>query len=446
MNKTALKIFTYFILTSVIISTIMLCIYFAGFAFIANDTFSNSNDSSPRRILNSISENISTANGEILLQNNINIPDNTWCILLNEEGNIIWSINKPDDIPDHYTINDIANMTKWFLNDYPVYEKATDHGLLVLGTPKNSVGKYDIEYSMDWFNTLPQRILFIFLINMGLAALVACLVGINLYLKINTLTKGIRNMSSEKPVKLKEKGIFKEMAKNINETSRALDSKNEILAKRDEARSNWISGISHDIRTPLSMIMGYSESLEISAEIKECDRKKAEIIKSQSLKIKKLLEDLNLISSLEYDMQPSRKKPVKICPLIRNVVSEIINNGLSDKYSISLDLRYEPALISGDEFLLERAVFNIINNSITHNPKGCEINISEYREKDNVYLKISDNGIGVPDNVLKNINIMPKTAHGIGLPLSCRIFTVHGCKFTALNKDGFSVLIEFSLK
>ena len=114
--------------------------------------------------------------------------------------------------------------------------------------------------------------------NIGLAALVACLVGINLYRKINTLTKGIKNMSSEKPVKLKEKGIFKEMAKNINETSRALGSKNEALAKRDEARSNWISGISHDIRTPLSMIMGYSESLESSGEIKECDRIKAEII------------------------------------------------------------------------------------------------------------------------------------------------------------------------
>lgn len=443
MNKTALKIFTYFILMSVIISTIMLCIYFAGFAFIGSDTFSNRNDNSPRHILNNISESITVADGEITAA--VNIPDNIWCILLNEDGNIVWSINKPDDIPNHYTINDVANMTKWFLNDYPVYEKATDYGLLVLGTPKNSVGKYDIEYSMDWFDTLPQRILLILFINICLAAFIAFLVGINLYGKINTLTKAIKNMSSEKPVNLKEKGIFKEMAKNINETSKALENKNKVLAKRDEARSNWISGISHDIRTPLSMVMGYSEAIENSKKIDESDRKKAEIIKFQSLKIKKLLEDLNLISSLEYDMQPSRKKPVKICPLIRNVVSEIINNGLSDKFLINLDLKYEQAVILGDEFLLERAVFNIINNSIVHNPNGCKINILEYREKNSVYLKISDNGTGVSDDVLKNISTMPKTVHGIGLPMSYRIFTVHGCIFTAENKEGFTVLIKFSL-
>lgn len=96
----------------------------------------------------------------------------------------------------------------------------------------------------------------------------------------------------------------------------------------------------------------------------------------------------------------------------------------------------------GDEALLERAFFNLINNSIVHNKNGCTINISEYVEKGTVYIKISDNGIGVPDEVIKNITVIPKTAHGLGLPMAYRVFRVHGGKMKAENNKGFSVTIE----
>ena len=78
------------------------------------------------------------------------------------------------------------------------------------------------------------------------------------------------------------------------------------LEKRDTARTEWISGVSHDIRTPLSMVMGYADNLENDAALPEEARKQAGIIKEQSLKIKTLIEDLNLTSKLEYQMQPLR--------------------------------------------------------------------------------------------------------------------------------------------
>ena len=152
---------------------------------------------------------------------------------------------------------------------------------------------------------------------------------------------------------MSENGIFKEVAKNINTTSVSIERKNQIIKQRDTARSNWISGVSHDIRTPLSVILGYSE--ELFSETDGENKEKAKIITEQTLKIKKLIEDLNLVSSLEYDMQPNRKKEIKICTLIRNIVTDILNSGLSDKYSIELNLNCENAVIMGDEPLLERA-------------------------------------------------------------------------------------------
>lgn len=162
MNKTVFKIFVTFVLLAAVISTLLLVINFFGFALLGSDT-NYSADKTPRRILANISENLAETNDGFYLTQESVIPQDYWCILINEHGNIIWENNKPTDIPDAFTLNDIAQMSRWFLNDYPVYVRTEDYGLLVLGMPKNSVGKYEVEYSMDWFSTLPERIIYIYL-------------------------------------------------------------------------------------------------------------------------------------------------------------------------------------------------------------------------------------------------------------------------------------------
>lgn len=441
MNKTILKIFLYFTLSSAVIAIILLMINLTGMAIIQSD-ISNIYPNNSSYVLDKISENMEVSDDGFHLNDTGIIPDGSWCIIINEDGDISWSYNKPDDIPDHYTINDVAKMTRWFLKDYPVYVSTEDYGLIVLGSPKNAVGKYQLQYSMEWFDTLPERILSIVVLNLFLSTLLAFIFGSTLYRRLKMLTSGINDLRLEKSVYLKEKGIFKEISKNINETSVSIQRKNAALLSRDNARSNWIAGLSHDIRTPLSMVMGYSEALAASQSISPEDGKKAELITAQSIKIKKMVDDLNLISSLEYDMQPSKKREFKICPLLRNIVTELINNGLSEKYEISIDFKSEKAIINGDESLMERAFFNIINNAIGHNENGCHINIDEYVENGNVYIKISDDGAGIPEEVIKNISVIPKSAHGLGLPMAYRIIDVHGGKMTLKNDHGLIILIE----
>lgn len=434
MNKTAIKILILFSVTAGVIATILMIINFLGFAFVGSDMSPMSGGQT--EILNQISKQLNSG------QTTIDLPDGYWCMLIDEGGIVVWEQNKPSEVPDKYTINDIARMSRWFLNDYPVYTRIEDYGLIVMGKPKNSVGKYEMEYSMSWFDSLPQRLIYVLLFNLFLAAVIACIFGINLYCRISELTKSINNLRAEKTVNLKERGIFKDTYRNINITSSAIERKNIALNIREQARQNWISGISHDIRTPLSVITGYAETLAENTELSENTRQRASVIVSNSMKIKKLIEDLNLISSMEYDMQPSKKLPVRICPLIRKVTAEIINNGLSEIFSIELNLKSESATISGDENLLERALFNIINNAVTHNRDGCIIRINEFEKNGSVIVEIRDNGSGVPDSVIENIKTIPKTAHGIGLPMAYRIVSVHGGTFEAHNDHGFCVAMS----
>lgn len=473
INFTIFNIFISIILISTFVAMLLFLVNFLGVGFIMNnggDIFPNN----PRGVLAKISElSLVTADKDgnavsLSLTDETILPEDYWCILLNDNGDIIWSLHKPDDILDHYSLKDIARLTRWFLNDYPVYVRAEDYGLFILGTPKDSVGKYSIEYTMEWFDTLPQRIFRVFILNFVFAALLSSFFGSFLYKRIKLLTDGLAKLRREEPVSLPAKGIFKEPFSNITRTSQALVRKNALLASRDRARSNWISGISHDIRTPLSMVVGYGGQLAEDESLSEENRKYASLITAQGLKIKKLIEDLNLISSLEYEMQPNNKKPLQIAVLLRSVVSEILNSDLSDirfsedlceaqdpvtrsgqdaaeKYVLSLALHCEQAMILGDESLLSRAFFNLLQNSINHNENGCRIKVSGSLQAKHVLITIADDGQGVPAKVLENLETLPGTAHGFGLPMAYRIIRAHGGEFRAENRGGFHVSIELPL-
>lgn len=455
---TILKIFISIVLISTFVAMLLFFITFLGTGTILSDQgdiFPNH----PEGVLERISANFSVVSDEngkpvsFLLGDKTLLPESYWCILLNENGDIVWSQNKPADIPDHYSLNDIARISKWFLSDYPVYMRTEDYGLFILGIPKKSVGKYSMEFTMEWFDTLPVRIFRVFILNFVVAALLSSLFGSFLYKKIRLLTDGLTKLRREEAVSLPAKGIFKESFSNITKTSQALSRKNALLANRDKARSNWISGISHDIRTPLSMVVGYGEQLSESTELSEENRKYASVITAQGLKIKKLIEDLNLISSLEYDMQPIHTTPLQISVLLRSVVGEIYNSGLIDsesvkgqpEYDIALSLHCEQAMISGDESLLSRAFYNLLQNSIIHNKKGCLITLTGSVQSESVLLVIADNGQGVPEKVLEDLDTLPNTVHGFGLPMACKIIRAHGGSFRAENRDGFVVTIELPL-
>ncbi len=461
-NTTILKLFLSIVLISVIVSLLLFFITFLGISTIASDR-GNAYPNTPARVLSEISGHLlingrpgdayqdtqeDTSSGavpQVTMQDDFTLSNKYWCILIDRNGDIIWSVRQPSDIPSHYSLNDIARMTRWFLNDYPVYVRTENYGLLVLGREKNTVGKYSVEYSMDWFASLPRRFLIVFLFNFLMASLFCCLLGSFLYKKIKLLTIALSNLKQEKVVSLPARGIFKELFLNINKTSETLARKNALLSTRDKARSNWISGISHDIRTPLSMVVGYGQQLAENDELSDENRKYASIIAAQGLKIKKLIEDLNLISSLEYDMQPSNKRPVQLCALLRSVVSDILNQELPDCYEFHLALHCEQAVILADEALLTRAFYNLLQNSIIHNEQGCQIRISDCLHKDSVSVTIADNGRGCPEKVLQNLNVLPNTAHGLGLPMARKIIQAHGGHFHAENRDGFVVSMELPL-
>ena len=117
MNKTAFKIFVCFTFLSAFIATILLVINFLGFAFIGSDTTTQTHDQSPEGMLDQISRTLVKEDGGFALLDESLLTDDCFCILIGENGKVLWSQNMPNDIPTYYSINDVARMTRWFLND-----------------------------------------------------------------------------------------------------------------------------------------------------------------------------------------------------------------------------------------------------------------------------------------------------------------------------------------
>lgn len=357
-----------------------------------------------------------------------------WAMVLDDHGDIRWSWRLPDNLNHSYTPNEIAAFSKWYLDDYPVTERVTDYGLFVAASPRGSVWKQNFSDNRNTIDTILSMIPATLAANLVFVLLLALVMGFFFYRSLRTIAVGIEQLSRQQQIHLPEKGMTEMLAKQLNRTSDILKEQKERLERRDDARTTWISGVSHDIRTPLSLIMGYASALKGDASLSEEQRRQAELMELQSIQIKHLIEDLNLTSKLEYDMQPLRCTDFKPSRLLRKIVSDSYNQGLEEKYSIDLyiDPEVEQITLNGDTSLLTRAFSNLVHNSIRHNPDGCMITITAYPQKDGICFQVSDDGCGIPTKVIQSLEgTLPeaeKAPHIMGLRIVWQIFKAHGWK------------------
>lgn len=266
------------------------------------------------------------------------------------------------------------------------------------------------------------------------------------------IVEAIETLADGKPASLHIDGELSEIAGSVNKAS-------QIISRQNEARANWISGVSHDIRTPLSMIMGYAGRIAANEATTDKVREQAEIVRKQSVKIKELVQDLNLVSQLEYEMQPLHKEQIRLSKLIRSYVAELLNSGISDAYTIEIDIapEAENAMLECDARLISRAINNLVQNSIKHNPQGCKILLSLKNTGEALTLTVADNGVGLTPEKLQELEEKPhymestderlNLRHGLGLLLVRQIVEAHdgSMKIESAPMQGYEVTLSFSL-
>ena len=376
-----------------------------------------------------------------------------WAVYLDMEGDRVWDVDAPDEIPECFTVQDVAVFAKGYLAGYPVFIRNTDDGMLVLGYPQDSYIKLPSNYySLRSIKTFPFFVMGILAADLAILFLAYYYSKRKILKNAEPIITSIVTLGNGRPASLSMHGELSGIADSVNKAS-------AILSRQNQARANWISGVSHDIRTPLSMIMGYAERIAHGNSADSHIRREAEIIRQQSVKIRELVQDLNLISSLEYEMQPLHKSPVSLAGLLRSYTAELLNTGLPGKYSINIGITpaAETVLFDCDARLISRAVGNLVQNSISHNPDGCDIALALDCTDESISLSVSDNGIGLSTEKLKELNEKPHymestddrldLRHGLGLILVRQITDAHSgaMKIESEYQKGCKAILNFPI-
>ena len=373
-----------------------------------------------------------------------------WAMLLNEEGDVVWQQDLPENLPRSYTSAEVASFSRWYLEDYPVkiWTRADGH-LMVVGYQPGTLVKYYFSLEWPYMGVMLGGIAAVFLINLLLIVFLILRNTRKVERAMAPILQGIQNVSHGKPSHLDEQGELAEINAGLN---RAAD----YMRKKDNTRAEWIHGVSHDIRTPLSIVLGYASELEDDCALPQEARKQAGIIRRESEKMKRLIDDLNLTTKLEYALQPVRFKDVDWVETGRQAVSEVLNSGLDSRYEIVF-AEMQPGHsihLWGDDGLLRRMLDNLLRNSITHNPQGCKIELSVGEKNGNCLCTISDDGVGIAPELLKALNRGDdiassqdsdgKAEHGLGLKLVTQIVKAHrgSISFSGNTPQGLKVRIS----
>lgn len=228
-----------------------------------------------------------------------------------------------------------------------------------------------------------------------------------------------------------------------------------ILAKNEQLRANLLRAISHDLRTPLTSIMGNADNL-LSNGASFDDETKHLIYKDiydDSMWLINLVENLLSVTKLEDGKMKLNLSLELMDEIITEALHHINNKGGTHKIkTINSD---EIALVNVDARLIIQVVINLVDNAIKYTPKGSEIVIKTKVCGKNVEVSVADNGYGIPDeSKIKVFDMFFSGANsiadsrrsiGIGLSLCKSIVTAHGGKIFVSDNKPQGAVFTFTL-
>ena len=380
-----------------------------------------------------------------------------WVQFINEEGIEVFSHNKPSSYPAKYSVSELFSLTKaGYQNGYTVFMSTTgedDSGCCYLiGFPYN-IGSYPL-----WYNG--QRIMRLspvarIPVIAGLIILAVVLFAHSIWLsgKLSKVSRGIGELSERKYKKINEKGSFGSVFETLNKVDEDLRNADKLKEETENARKEWITNITHDLKTPLSPVKGYAELLadgtyRTDEEVGEYGR----IILRNTDHVERLINDLKLTYQLDSGSLPLSLQKVPVTRLVKEWVIDIINDPAFSSRDISFE-GDEDIMITADPSLLRRAVTNILVNALTHNPDDTKIKVT-VTCRDMVIISVKDNGNGINEDELKDLfnryyrgtgTSQKPEGSGLGLAIARQIVNLHGGDIKALSKQGEGTEVIVSL-
>jgi len=246
-------------------------------------------------------------------------------------------------------------------------------------------------------------------------------------------------------IKNPEKSDIEVFALSFNAMADDIVNNIDRMKSVDLLRRELIANVSHDLRTPLAILKGYVETLQIKKDtLTEVEREEyLQITHDNVDRLSKLINQLFEYSKLEAEQVQPNKEPFSICELSNDLIAKF--NLMSEERNIELVLEMpeENCLVVADVSLIERALQNLIENALKFTDAGGKVSLVVKEERNgNVEIMVKDTGIGIPeaeqpfifDRYKQVEGTSPKSGYGLGLAIVKKIMKLHNTSITLVSK------------
>ncbi len=232
------------------------------------------------------------------------------------------------------------------------------------------------------------------------------------------------------------------------------ERENENLKNANKLKMNYISNLSHELKTPLTSIKAYVESLKdhISDPTFEEKNDFLEVISNETDRLIRMVNKVLDISKIEFGQRSLKRKVFDLAPLIKEVKSSMQPYLIDKRLSLVVDLKPDLPMVDGDDDLIRQVFINLIGNAIKFSNEGTSIYIEAVEDAVSVRITIRDEGVGIPEENIKNIfrqfyQVPGSKGGGVGLGLAIvkNIIEQHGGFINVTSRVGEGSRFSFTL-
>jgi len=338
----------------------------------------------------------------------------------------------------------------------PIRQGGKVTGAVMLHSPLNHIK----DFLKRSYRTILMIIVATIVLSTGLGLILARALAVPL-LQMNRVAKQMAKGNFNLKVKVDsndEIGLLGNtlnmLSTRLNATLQDLAGKNEELSRVLNLQKDFIANVSHELRSPLFLIQGYTEAmvdgLATKGEIRE---KSLRIMLDETLRLRRLVEDLLTLSKTEKENLTDVLKEMQLAPVLEKVRQKFQQLAARQQVTVTLEgIRPLPPVI-GDADRLEQVLTNLVDNALRYSPPGSQIKITAETTPEGVQVAVSDQGPGIPGDELPCIwerfykvdkaRSRKGSGTGLGLAIAHNIVKAHGGRIWAESQVGAGACFKF---
>ena len=304
-------------------------------------------------------------------------------------------------------------------------------------------------------NIIEQQLIVVSIVVLLLSIVVAYFISKRLSLPITKISKAAKLISKGK---LKTKFETTSDIKELVDLTNALNDMKDELSKTEELQKDLMANVSHDLKTPLTMIKAYAELiLDININDKEKCKNNLTIIIEEVNRLNELVNDILALTKVENDLDKLDISSFDLIKLIEKIVKQHNIYVIKDGYSIEfIHNNIKELMIDADKKKIEQVIYNLLNNALNYTGEDKKVIIKVEEDDKDYTIMVIDSGKGIDKKELDHIfdrYYRSKKNHkryvygtGLGLSIVKNILLLHNYEYGVTSKKNKGTTFYFKIK